>query len=150
MSRSSFRRKRGRPGKHYEERDNGTPELQKKRAAGITSEAIDHCLESGAISVRQFRAALHFRWLYTLRFGCPGVRALNLLESDRIAYAAEKNGEWKAEREMEYREAVESLHYPAVLSVLLKVAIFNVLPEKTQMESLQDGLDRLVRLWKYR
>ena len=83
MSRSTRRRvasRRGRPPIHREKEDKGTHELQLKRAAGITQEPVDRWLKQGRLSADMHHCALHFRWLYTLRFGSPSIKALNPAE----------------------------------------------------------------------
>ena len=103
-----FTSRRGRPKskekmeiKGREEKDFGTAELQARRAKGLTAEPIDKCKEKNIISDEQYGAALHFRWLYTLRFGAPGVSAIDL---DGFKGRDIRNNDeiWQSEREKEY------------------------------------------------
>lgn len=73
----SFPRRRGRPRTAHKGRDLDTPELAQKRRTGETTETLDLCLERGIITHRQHWSGIHLRWLYTLRYGAPGIRAVD-------------------------------------------------------------------------
>ena len=70
----AFSTRRGRPPRpRLDDNDNGTPELQFKRALGVTREPIDLCLERNLITPDHHWCSLHLRWLYTLRYGAPAI-----------------------------------------------------------------------------
>ena len=72
-----FPRRRGRPKSVHHGIDRGTPELAQKRLRGETTETLDLCLERGLITPQQHWCGIHLRWLYTLRYGAPGVRSID-------------------------------------------------------------------------
>jgi len=162
-----FTSKRGRPkgqgaAKGREEKDLGTAELQAKRAKGLTREPIDICKDKEIISPEQYSSALHFRWLYTLRFGAPGVSAINL-----DAYYGREIGTndeaWQAEREKEYAMAVEKLRQAGALKIVMNITVFNHMPRflkqvalfsesqarqnTLELTKFRDGLDVLAKLF---
>ena len=94
-------RKRGRPKIEKPTIDLGTPELIMKRLMGETAEALDLCYERGIISKEQHWCGIHFRWLYTLRYGAPGVRAVDTTHFGGFE-PKDDNSEWRAAREQEY------------------------------------------------
>jgi hypothetical protein len=108
----SFTSRRGRPRKEIikirQEKDFGTAELQEKRSRGLTREPLDVCKERGIVNDDQYAAAMHFRWLYTLRFGAPTVSAIGL-ESRYGRELASNDENWQAEREREYALAIKAL-----------------------------------------
>lgn len=67
----TFSTRRGRPTFTRSSFDQGTPELQTRRKEHKTSEALDICLAWGLILADEHAAALHWRWLYTLKYGVP-------------------------------------------------------------------------------
>lgn len=149
MPRNRFSTRRGRPRTPRITQDTGTPELRQKHAAGATSETIDLCLRHHLITEAQHRAALHFRWLYTLRFGAPSVQALDLT-SPRERAAPQEDTAWLQARQQEYRHAAQALE-----SRHLLVAVFD---DPTPLRSgshtaadclhrLREGLGLLMRLW---
>ncbi len=164
-----FTSRRGRPKnavnteiKLRQQKDLGTLELQARRAKGLTSEPIDICKQKSIISDEQYSAALHFRWLYTLRFGAPGVSAVDL--NSCFGREIRNNDEiWQAEREKEYAMAVEKLRSAGALKMVMNVAVFNYAPKflkrlavysKAQIKQntqelakFRDGLDALIRLF---
>src|ERR1700752_1949678 len=117
-----FTSRRGRPRrkeamKLREERDLGTLELQAKRLRGLTKEAIDICKEKSIIDEDQYAASLHFRWLYTLRFGVPTISAVN----PEFGYGRDlrsNDEKWQAEREKEYGLAVTNLRSCGALKIV--------------------------------
>lgn len=140
-------RKRGRPKSARVEKDMGTPELQYKRAHGETAEALDICLQKGIIDEQQHWCGIHLRWLYTLRYGAPGVRAL---DPNHIIGVEVKTDDptWREAREAEYHEAVSRLNKRGVGRILTNICIHNERPDPEMVHKMQDGLDLLVRHWK--
>ncbi len=156
MRLSRFTRRRGRPKVEIQENDHGTPELQRKRAAEETAETLDLCLGKGLISLQQHWCGIHFRWLYTLRYGAPSVRALDLLHVDGIDIPND-DPSWRESREAEYHEAALALANWGYLRLLTNICVHNQRPDflksrnvsdyKTLAE-LRDGLDILVTHWR--
>lgn len=162
-----FTSRRGRPKtaeiiKIREEKDLGTKELQERRAKGLTLESIDKCKQKELITDEQYSAALHFRWLYTIRFGAPGVSAIDLTKP--CGYELRSNDEmWQSEREREYSMAVEKLRAEGALKIVMNISVFNSIPKflkrqrvfseaelKQNIQELskfRDGLSVLVKLW---
>jgi len=154
-------RTRGRPRKIIPKgTDYGTPELAMKRAHGLTAETLDLCLERELITQQQHWCGIHLRWLFTLRHGAPGVRAL---DPAHIAGHMPKidDPEWRISREQEYRDAIHALALSGQVTMLLNVCIYNERPafmtaptskehakraEET-LAGLKKGLDILVQLW---
>ncbi len=138
MAYYKFSTKRGRPRKILDcsqnNHDNGTPELQRKIIELQTKEPIDLLLEKRLISNDEHRAAMHFRWLYTLRYGIPSVRAI---DTTRIYGIDRKlnDEEWLTKREEEYKEATEILKKANSLSKVINIVIHNAFPDylKPQM-----------------
>lgn len=144
MSRKSFSTRRGRPRTRRTAPDEGTPELREKRAAGLTSEAIDLCLRRGLITESEHRCALHFRWLYTLRFGNPGVQALDLRKTHHGAHPPPEDSPWRDARNREYRQAARLLEAEQALMAVLRVAVFDdVSPALARTSAAQETLGRL-------
>lgn len=154
-----FHRKRGRPKTIRNETDFGTPELQFKRAHGETAEALDLCLEKGIITPEQHWCGIHLRWLYTLRYGAPGVRAL---DPNHISGSDIENDDpnWRSAREAEYNEAIGKIAARGYAMLLLNICIYNDRPLFLQnpknhlraniisVERLRDGLDILAKHWR--
>ncbi len=101
-------RKRGRPKIDRPSRDAGTPELAFKRAHGETMEPLDLCLERGLLTAAQHWCGIHLRWLYTLRYGAPGVRAVDTTHLGGLELKMDDPG-WRAAREEEYHMALRLL-----------------------------------------
>ena len=158
-----FPKKAGRPKSTRPKFDSGTPELAMKRARGETAEALDLCLERGIISPPQHWCGVHLRWLYTLRHGAPGVRAIDLTASHGTD-CKNDDPEWRAEREMEYHDAVKLLLQAGTSGAVLNLCVYNERPAflslkapitSEQLEAaevalcnLRNGLDLLVKLWR--
>ncbi|MFQ3307513.1 MAG: hypothetical protein ACI8ZF_000766 [Candidatus Midichloriaceae bacterium] len=68
-------KKRGRPKSTNDKIDKGTKELQIKKQANITLEAIDLCLNKNIISKKEHAKCMKFRWLYTLKHGAPTLQS---------------------------------------------------------------------------
>lgn len=118
----------GRPKTGHKRRmnDTGTPELIAKRIFHHTAEALDLCLERGIVTQEQHWCGIHLRWLYTLRFGAPGVRATDPLHMGGREAIAE-DPRWRALREVEYNEAIAALGAPLV-NPMLALCVFNERP----------------------
>lgn len=157
MVKRRFSSRRGRPALQRPQQDSGTPELQAKRAAGITSEGIDLALQHALINQGEHWTALHFRWLYSLRFGSPRIQALDIACPGRgIAPPARKDDVWHLARNQEYREAAQLLEAHGLLVAVLRVAVFDdTTPllskshaaQKT-LQQLQEGVALLHRHWR--
>ena len=112
----AFTTRRGRPARAKADlRDTGTPELQFKRALGLTSEPIDQCLERGIITTDHHWCGLHLRWLYTLRYGAP-VITTRYADSALMSVPSQETPEWRIEREREYQDAVRILQQAGVMN----------------------------------
>lgn len=161
------KRRRGRPKQSRPSRDMGTPELVMKRLMGETMEALDLCLERGIINDQQHWCGIHLRWLYTLRHGAPGVRAVDPTHLGGITI---KNDDplWRAAREMEYHDAIHLLAGSGHALIIMNLCIYNERPfflkcselrqnlpkpdriaaTETAIIKLREGFDLLLRHWK--
>ena len=142
-----FPTRRGRPRKDptLAQKDLGTPELQRKRQLSETTEAIDLLLQRGQISMPQHWCALHFRWLYTLRYGAPTVQSLDPLRVQGF-HAPRTITEWQEDREKEWKDALEMLRRYRCLQVVLDSAVYNE-PPLARFILLREGLELLERNW---
>lgn len=147
--RRSFRTRRGRPRTATAKFDAGTPELIQKRAFGLTSESLDCCLQQGIIHPGQHRAALHYRWLYTLRHGRPTVQVNGLEDAGANPSMEAPCETWKALREGEYRQAALLLASIHALAAVRNVAVFNHYPAASDIPNLRQGLEELTKLWNF-
>lgn len=159
----AFSARRGRPRSNTRQKDLGTPELRQKRQAGITAEPIDLCLQAGIITPKQHWCAIHFRWLYAMRYGVPGIQAVNPAHLAGRELSTD-NSEWKEEREQEYRQAAALLESRGLMEVLLKICIYNEHPRwlyssyrssgslllQKERDALRDSLDILCFHWRAR
>lgn len=152
MARSSrFRTRRGRPAAPRPEIDTGTPELAVKRAQHLTTEWIDLLRQENAISQDMHRCAMRFRWLYTLRFGCPGVRALDLTGGSSLRETLSHDETWKNRQEEEYRLAVANLRENGTLDTIMQLVVLNQIPTYSREKwliLLRKGLRNLAKLWR--
>ncbi len=158
----SFSRRRGRPKSNRPMLDTGTPETVMKRLMGITTEALDICLEKGIITQQQHWCGMHLRWLYTLRYGVPSVRATNLsdMENHESKSSDYEDPLWRAAREKEYNDAVNMLTKSGYSLLLINLCVYNDLPQlfiiqtgktieyKEITEKISSGLNILIKLWK--
>lgn len=166
----TFRSKRGRPRQHDAPRgpDLGTPELAMKRALGQTSESIDICLERKLITPEQHGCALHLRWLHTIRYGAPGITALDLTRGPGQELYDEDDPRWRIYRERDYHEAIELLRERGYAQELLPCIIYNERPDfihhslyqeaftnpklvdqlHRQIARFAEGLELLRELWR--
>jgi hypothetical protein len=161
----TFRRTRGRPRKPALPKDTGTPELIHKRAYAVTQEALDLCLEKGHITPEQHGCGMHLRWLYTLRYGAPSVRAVDPLHFGGRDLDYE-NPQWRREREQEYHDAILAMgldawavlkvcaynQRPSFLNVNPAVSVRQALARQPMREQewrgFNAGLERLARHWR--
>jgi hypothetical protein len=143
----AFSARRGRPRKDISEknRDRGTPELQRKRALSHTSEAIDFLLQRGVISEQEHWCGLHYRWLYTLRYGAPSVQSLDPNHSKGFSHSPIR-WDWQEAREAEWVEAQQKLQQWGSLRAVRDVTLYNHLAPSL-MENLRQGLRLLVTQW---
>lgn len=123
----AFSTRRGRPRKSTSGADLGTPELIYKRAHALTAEAIDLCLEREIVTPEQHWCAIHLRWLYTLRYGAPGVRAVDPTHL-RGLEIKQDDPLWREEREREYQDAIALLQARRCLDIALSICIYNERP----------------------
>lgn len=125
----AFTTRRGRPRQSIREAtDLGTPELRLKHACGITAEPIDQCFEKQLITPPQHRAALHYRWLYTLRYGAPQLSQRYADRVDAGPPVTRDDPLWRASREREYHEASEMLRQHRLHRAVAQLVIYNELP----------------------
>lgn len=163
----AFTTRRGRPRTAAAAPDLGTAELRRHHQQGITAEPLDLCLARQLISDEQHRAGLHWRWLYTLRYGAPSITGR--YGQQQSASARDACETWQHLREQEYHTArrllVEQHSYdpimrlcihnerPAFLSVALqqqawhRPALAQAL-ESARLKTLH-GLDVLAVHWKH-
>jgi len=142
------------------DRDMGTAELQNKRLLGLTSEPLDIARDRKVINAEQYSAAIHFRWLYTLRFGAPGISAVDMDNYHGGREINMNDESWQVEREREYAMAVEKLRSQGALKIVMNIAIFNHRPgflakssrkghiyDNKEREKFCLGLEILASLW---
>ncbi len=171
---TSLRKTRGRPAKppqqHENKADLGTPELALKRAHCLTEEAIDTCLRRGFINELQHRSALHLRWLHTIRYGAPGVTALDISRGEGRELHQNDDEQWRKQREEEYNTSINLLRHYHYERILLPIIIHNERPDflkqpsqttnipsasqallkQSQINQLREGLELLLQHWKKR
>lgn len=123
-SNATLRRRRGRPRQARPDIDLGTPELNLKRALYQTAESLDLLREKGLISETQHWCGLHLRWLYTLRYGLPGITAIDTTRSAHCA-VRESDPHWRQTREAEYNEAITILANKNLMKPALEYCVFN-------------------------
>lgn len=167
----SLSRGRGRPKSNRPQIDTGTPETVMKRLLGVTTEALDLCLERGIINKTQHWCGIHLRWLYTLRHGVPSVRATDLSYIGGCEQKSEDSEDplWREAREKEYNEAIILLAQNGHANSLINLCIYNERPSflnfisssssdnlhknsleiTKNIEKLRDGMDILAKLWKH-
>lgn len=154
-----FPARRGRPRKHRPQKDLGTLELQKKRERAETTEALDLCLMRGLITPQQHWCGIHWRWLYTLRHGAPGVRVSTPTHIAGLEIK-EDDPTWREAREEEYREALARIGAAGCAIVVTNICVHNerpafldirskkLLEHAVTLERFVDGLDVLAKHWK--
>lgn len=143
----AFPTKRGRPRKEplVNDTDLGTPELRQKRQLSLTNEAVDLFLQKELISTEQHWCGLHFRWLYTLRYGAPSVQSLDPARINGMIHPRVYT-EWQEEREQEWKEALETLKRYGCVAAVRDCCIYNDYAPQHQV-LLRLGLQKLVLLW---
>ena len=150
---------RGRPKTRSDGKDLGTPELQKKKRGGMAGEPVDVCLTKGLITEEEHWCALHFRWLYTIRYGLPTVTAINL-DGLYASAARLESSEWEESREAEYHEAADVLVRNHVHRDIINFAVQNCAPPfllpydernfreaEASLARIKSGLQALSSLW---
>ena len=162
----TFSRRRGRPKNNRPQIDTGTPETVMKRLLGVTTEALDLCLEREIITKKQHWCGIHLRWLYTLRYGIPNVRATDLSFIGNHEYQSSESEDplWRSAREKEYNAAIDMLTKSGHALLVMNLCIYNDRPKFLDFASntsqkntkniknakiLREGLDILAILWKY-
>ena len=159
-----FPRRRGRPKSAHLNNDTGTPELVMKRLLGETAEALDLCLEREIITRQQHWCGIHLRWLYTLRYGAPGVRAVDQTHMGGIESPRPDDPEWRTAREQEYHDAMLQLSRRGLAQIVTGLCIFNERPKflsphvpvtgkrahetMRHRDQLRAGFDLLNELWR--
>lgn len=154
-----FTRRRGRPKTRILRpmNDSGTPELVMKRLMGETAEALDLCLERGVITREQHWCGIHLRWLYTLRHGAPGTRAIDLSHIAGLELQSD-DPEWRHAREKEYNDAMRKLADSGHALLVMNICLYNERPKFLESSprrsaagstllKFRDGLDILVQHW---
>lgn len=117
--------KRGRPkSKIYDSSDLGTPELIYKKITQSTKEPLDLYLEHSIITPNQHWCGIHLRWLYTLRYGIPGISAVDTTHLGGRETKTDDT-QWREAREKEYLEAVEDLKTFGLSRITLAVCVHN-------------------------
>ena len=151
-------RRQGRPKKTRPSIDLGTPELIYKRAYHSTMEAIDLCLEHAIITPAQHSCGLHLRWLYTIRYGAPGISALPLTPLYNAPLSKQDDPLWRQARETEYREAIALLKSYHCANEVMRICVHNERlfhlnqPQPSSatnpIPALKEGLSLLAKHWK--
>ncbi len=146
----AFSSKRGRPRRAltHPAQDKGTQELRRHRAAQRTLEPLDALLHRGALSEREHRAALHFRWLYTLCYGTPNPSSI-LLTPLSESVARQDDPLWREAREGEYKHAASRLQGARLLRTVQNCCLYHEMPSDAQaLVRLKEGLGLLNELWR--
>jgi hypothetical protein len=123
--RKGFRTRRGRPASTRAIIDKGTPELVAKRDAGLTREVIDVLHKSGKLNDQELWCALHFRWLYHVRFGSPTVRTTDPARPQHYHPPSCEEPNWRVRYNAQYRQISVALDQRCLLAPLLNIAVFN-------------------------
>lgn len=150
-----FPRRRGRPKSSLPKKDIGTYELLKKREQDETIEPLDLCLKKGLIDDEQHWCGVHLRWLYTLRHGAPGVRAIDPTHLGGMELKID-DPLWRNQREEEYHLAIKKLASTKKAEIVMNICIYNEIPRFLKKRgqdihcliAFKDGLSSLVELWK--
>lgn len=123
----SFSTRRGRPRAVQPQTDFGTPELQRKRSHGLTTEPLDLCLARQLISPAQHWCGMHWRWLYTLCYGAPSLTSRYEQAASPLT-GGEDASTWRIARADEYRQARRLLQTHRRYDPVMRLAVFNELP----------------------
>lgn len=105
----------------------GTEELRYRRALGLTQEPLDLCLRHELITPEQHAAGIHLRWLFTVCFGVPQARSLDLMENR--SSPRETTEEWLKKREQDYTSAVKLFTARAMKKTVLDCCVYGKQPE---------------------
>jgi hypothetical protein len=130
---------------------------------GETSETLDLCLALGLITTKQHWCGVHLRWLFTLRYGAPNIRAIDPTHTKGMDIKTD-DPQWRINREKEYHEALQEITKSGHALLLMNICIYNERPKllssnKKEMVSrsndieelklkLQSGLNVLDSLWR--
>ncbi len=155
-----FSRKRGRPSLNKEKNDTGTKELREKVARNFTIEPLDLCLKKNLINDDEHKAGIRLRWLYTLRFGSPGISAYHPENQGPSCFRSDEES-WLSARHNEYANMLSALEKIDSKRVVMNICVFNqraaflTAPEKNttsyelriryaQYKKFRDGMECLV------
>jgi hypothetical protein len=120
-----FSSKRGRPKLNKDPIDYGTPELQRKRKQNLTIEALDLCLKKNLINEIEHQAGMKLRWLYSLKFGSPNIRAYSF-NNEGPCNKYEDNPQWLKKKSDEYISFLNELQKYKAKNTVMNIAIFNI------------------------
>ncbi len=123
-----FTKRRGRPAIKRPAHDKGTPELARKHRLGLTSEPLDVLLSRNYITVEEHSAGLHARWLYTVKFGIPDLRAANPEGREASARKSYRDAAWQQRHEAEYAHVVENLRQANAKREVFNICIYKQWP----------------------
>ena len=165
-----FTRGRGRPKENRPTRDLGTPELIYKRAHGLTEEPLDTSLKRQLISDKQHKSGIHFRWLYTLRYGTADPTAICLDLALRDYGDIQDDPVWRESREAELAEAIDLLKQYHLFPTIRNLCVHHHMPHflsaslcrrafeegdmrlahmlNRELEHVKEGLELLSKHWK--
>lgn len=140
-----FATHRGRPRTSFEsekpDSDQGTQELILKRALSVTKEPIDLLLEYQFISESEHRAALHFRWLYSLRYGIQRITSSTFDDQPNTPRLEAEDSDWRNDREAEFALAATRLKRAKRYDLLCDVLVHNHWPLALRKEHLRRHCD---------
>jgi hypothetical protein len=119
-----FSRKRGRPSIDREKNDIGTKELREKVAKNFTIEPLDLCLKKSLINTDEHKTGIRLRWLYTLRFGSPGISAYHPENIGQSCFRSD-NDLWLSARYSEYENMLSALEKINSKRIVMNICIFN-------------------------
>lgn len=123
-----FTKRRGRPAIKRPAHDKGTPELAHKHRLGLTSEPLDVLLSRNYITAEEHSAGLHARWLYTVKFGIPDLRAANPEGREASARKSYRDAAWQQQHEAEYALLVENLRRANAKREVFNICIYKQWP----------------------
>ena len=151
-----FSTRRGRPPKKKE--------LPKpKKTLAQNQEILDVLYKKSLITDEELWAGLHLRWLYTLKFGAPNIKAAEMSHFYGRELRAE-DPQWQAARGKEYILAINELRQIKAHKLVMNIAIFDLCPAflgdiislKNQQQAVRNhrefrlvinGLSLLCKLW---
>jgi len=119
----AFTSRRGRPKTVVEAVDKGTPELRRRHQKQLTLEPLDWLFLQEVISEKQQWCGLHFRWLYTLRYGAFTPQSLDATQLRGVLRKREYE-EWQQEREKEWQQTMGFLREAKLLRPALSLCVY--------------------------